>query len=205
MADLIIKSSTGSGNNLLIQGADSSPAITIAETGTTTFAENATLSGTANVYGQGTFPAGHVIQTVTNSHTAQSVARATASYAIATVSGGAQPYTGQITGVASNSTVLVHMSWLAYMSTDGIDGTSWCLYREGTIIYQHTSGHQWYFGGSSITEPSQFYHPMSWSIMDTDPGTGTVNYYLGHRVYSSASSSVESNQPFQIILQEIQG
>jgi hypothetical protein len=45
MADLIIKPSTGSGNNLIIQGADTSPAITVSETGTTTFAEATTLSG----------------------------------------------------------------------------------------------------------------------------------------------------------------
>ena len=51
MADFIIKSAAGTGNNTLIQGADASPAITIAETGTTTFAENVTMSGTANALG----------------------------------------------------------------------------------------------------------------------------------------------------------
>ena len=64
MADLIIKPSTG--NNLVIQGGDNSPAITVGNTGTTTFAENATLSGTANNLGtitsSTTFPAGHVLQ-----------------------------------------------------------------------------------------------------------------------------------------------
>ena len=49
MADLIIKSSPS--NNLVIQGGDNSPAITVGNTGTTTFAENATLSGTANNIG----------------------------------------------------------------------------------------------------------------------------------------------------------
>ena len=57
MANLIIKSSA---DNLVLQGSDASPAITVGATGTTTFAENATLSGTANVYGEGSFPAGHV-------------------------------------------------------------------------------------------------------------------------------------------------
>ena len=61
MANLIIKSSA---DNLVLQGSDASPAITVGTTGTTTFAENATFSGTANVYGAGTFPAGHVIQTI---------------------------------------------------------------------------------------------------------------------------------------------
>ena len=49
MADLIIKAS--SNNDLVIQGSDDSPAITIGDTGTTTFAENATMSGTANNLG----------------------------------------------------------------------------------------------------------------------------------------------------------
>jgi hypothetical protein len=48
MANLIIKSSA---NDLVIQGSDESPAITVGATGTTTFAENATLSGTANNLG----------------------------------------------------------------------------------------------------------------------------------------------------------
>ena len=46
MADLIIKSSPS--NNLVIQGGDNSPAITVGNTGLTTFAENATLSGAGN-------------------------------------------------------------------------------------------------------------------------------------------------------------
>ena len=48
MANLIIKSSA---NDLVIQGSDESPAITVAAAGTTTFAENTTLSGTANNLG----------------------------------------------------------------------------------------------------------------------------------------------------------
>ena len=43
MANLIIKSSA---DNLVLQGSDASPAITIGATGTTTFAENATFSAT---------------------------------------------------------------------------------------------------------------------------------------------------------------
>ena len=45
MADLIIKSSA---DNLVLQGSDASPAVTVGATGTTTFAENATFSGWIN-------------------------------------------------------------------------------------------------------------------------------------------------------------
>jgi hypothetical protein len=48
MANLIIKSSA---DNLVLQGSDASPAITVAAAGTTTFAENATLSGNCNIGG----------------------------------------------------------------------------------------------------------------------------------------------------------
>ena len=69
MANLIIKSSA---DNLVLQGSDASPAITVGATGTTTFAENATLSGTANALGTVTsgnlsntailHPSGHVVK-----------------------------------------------------------------------------------------------------------------------------------------------
>ena len=55
MANLIIKSSA---DDLVLQGSDASPAITVGATGTTTFAENATLSGTAN--NLGTVTAGNI-------------------------------------------------------------------------------------------------------------------------------------------------
>ena len=51
MANLIIKSSA---DDLVLQGSDASPAITVGATGTTTFAENATFSGTANNLGTAT-------------------------------------------------------------------------------------------------------------------------------------------------------
>ena len=76
MANLIIKSSA---DNLVLQGSDASPAITVGATGTTTFAENTTLSGTANAIGTVAtgnisntaivYPAGHILQTGTASAT----------------------------------------------------------------------------------------------------------------------------------------
>jgi len=81
MANLIIKSSA---DNLVLQGSDASPAITVAAAGTTTFAENATLSGTANNLGTVTagnlsntaivYPAGHVVkQSVVNNEISGSI------------------------------------------------------------------------------------------------------------------------------------
>ena len=80
MANLIIKSSA---DNLVLQGSDASPAITVGATGTLTFAENVTMSGTANNLGTvtagsiaggtitsaTTFPNGHIVQISTIAHT----------------------------------------------------------------------------------------------------------------------------------------
>ena len=49
MANLILKAS--SGNSLVVQGGDASPAITVGNTGQATFAEPATMSGTLGVTG----------------------------------------------------------------------------------------------------------------------------------------------------------
>ena len=63
MANLIIKSSA---DNLVLQGSDASPAITVGATGTTTFAENAsfTTGNIGTLTSATTFPAGHVLQVV---------------------------------------------------------------------------------------------------------------------------------------------
>jgi hypothetical protein len=69
MANLIIKSSA---DNLVLQGSDASPAITVGATGTTTFAENATLSGTGNqITSLGTVTAGTLGSAVNLNHDAQ--------------------------------------------------------------------------------------------------------------------------------------
>ena len=86
MANLIIKSSA---DNLVLQGSDASPAITVGATGTTTFAENATFSGTANNLGTTTagtltsgvtFPAGHVVQVVFSSFDPSNLTSSSTSY-----------------------------------------------------------------------------------------------------------------------------
>ena len=60
MANLIIKSSA---DNLVLQGSDASPSMTVGATGTITFAENVTMSGTGNNIG--TVTAGTIGSAVT--------------------------------------------------------------------------------------------------------------------------------------------
>ena len=134
MADMIIKPS--SGNNLVVQGGDSSPAITVANTGTTTFAENATMSGTLGVTGNTTlsgtannlgtitsattFPAGHVIQSktkeiqLTDGESNYCTTNATAGSVINTASTNLE-----VTGFSSGSGNLVKGDW----SAGAVNGT----------------------------------------------------------------------------------
>jgi hypothetical protein len=107
MANLIIKSSA---DNLVLQGSDASPAITVGATGTTTFAENATMSGTANNLGTSTagtlssgvtFPSGHIIQTITDSDTGTTRSVTGSNY------GDVAGLSCQITSVGLNSKFLI--------------------------------------------------------------------------------------------------
>ena len=125
MANLIIKSSA---DNLVLQGSDASPAITVGATGTTTFAENATLSGTGNqitslgsvttgAMGSGvTLPAGHVVQlaTVTSGTTESS---GTSQNAFLDT-----PVVGSITPRYSDSNILIMASYTCYLYNTSSDG-----------------------------------------------------------------------------------
>ena len=116
MANLIIKSSA---DNLVLQGSDASPAITVGATGTTTFAENATFSGTANNLGTTTagtlssgvtFPAGHVLQTVIETNSTET---STTSTSFAEVNAGLSP---TITPSATSSKILIMASSGGYIT-----------------------------------------------------------------------------------------
>jgi len=171
---------------------------TLSVGGTTVFDGSALQSGV-------TFPAGHVIQTVSNQVTASSTARTVNSFAkVVRASDSALVFTGQITNVGASNKVLAMMKVNTYtVQNDAADGGAICLYRGDDIIYSHPSGHANYHG--SAPSGMGYYTDWQYCFLDTSPDTGTNNYYMGYRIYSNASIIVEGNQPFHIILQEIQG
>jgi hypothetical protein len=205
MANLIIKSTA---NDLVIQGSDASPAITAGATGTTTFAENATLSGTANNLGTSTagtigsgvtFPVGHVVQTVSDSITGDGVS---ITQALGTGYVRADTMTKQITGVVSGNDVLITMNFgYEISSNDVADGGAFCIFRESAVISSHNDGHQIYVGQGQ----HNWYNICHLSYLDTSPAVGTNNYYVGRCTYNNASIRIDAAQKFNIILQEIQG
>ena len=111
MANLIIKSSA---DNLVLQGSDASPAITVGATGTTTFAENMTLSGTANNLGTissaTTFPAGHIIKTHKLTYRITSTQNIALSNSNSVVTYSSPGGAMEITGITATQGNLLHIS-----------------------------------------------------------------------------------------------
>ena len=111
MANLIIKSSA---DNLVLQGSDASPAITVGATGTTTFAENATFSGTANNLGTVTattkFPAGHIIKIGTDTNATTGAGVSVSGSVGSANTHGYQLFNTSFTPLFANSKILLQTS-----------------------------------------------------------------------------------------------
>ena len=184
MANLIIKSSA---DNLVLQGSDASPAITVGATGTTTFAENATFSGTANVYGAGTFPAGMITKYERTLSTGPSPQDSTSSYVDVT------GFTQAITPTAASSKILVMLSCQVQTNPSGtyngqcdmsinrsIDGGSYTAIAAKNV-------------GNYIQETYTSYHNNDCNITTLD----SPSYSLGNAItykmqVKSADTSVTS-------------
>ncbi len=176
MADLIIKPS--SGNDLVIQGGDNSPAITVGNTGTTTFAENATLSGTANNLGTissaTTFPSGHVKNTWYHGCTsASAIAVSTSAWTSISTSANITITSGNKLvvwyGGAVMATSAKHWGWNIFIDGDEIGSTSW-----GTgITHGTTTYNGWHYFGSHTVYPITSTGTVSCELK-LKVGTGTV-------------------------------
>ena len=172
MANLIIKSSA---DNLVLQGSDASPAITVGATGTTTFAENATLSGTANNIGTTTagtlssgvtFPAGHV------KNTWYKGTSRTSGLAISNTS------TFQDCSCAADISVtsgnLLFLWWSGSVMTASAKHWSFCMYVDGDATGNTSWGNGIYHGTTTISGWMAF-AGQAVHVLDT---TGTVTVEL---------------------------
>ena len=178
MANLIIKSSA---DNLVLQGSDASPAITVGATGTTTFAENATLSGTANNLGTSTagtlssgvtFPAGHIIQ-MRNKVIGPSSQVSTGDGVETDITG----LTDTITITAGNK-VLVIASATLFGAAGGTDaGMAWELYSvSGSAV----------LGIDSSTNTSLSYY---WEAPGSSNPQHKSNSFIIHGPYTPSGTS----------------
>ena len=198
MADFIIKSAAGTGNNTLIQGADASPAITISETGTTTFAENATFSGTANVYGAGIFPAGHVVNTsqVHDRDVASHINTTSSSHAASGIIVSTPACTG------SNYNICT-LSCGSYSEGNALANVILYANKNGAGYSQVTgaSGNQ--AGGIRHYYSDHRFLTIQW-VDNNGLTAGTNIYQIYFRTASSTFYLVHSGNDYQFVVQEIQ-
>ena len=230
MANLIIKSSA---DDLVLKGSGGSSAITVGATGTTTFAENATLSGTANNLGtvtagtlshgttlQGwadasndgvTFPVGHVIQTVPKNFYGGST----------TVSGTTWTptyYVFAITPQRNNSKILVNFSvgltaTVSASYSDGggavalfrdIGGAGYPAAGSPTKIF-NASGIDHYIYNSTTAEVFENNARLHFSFIDSPATESVVTYKIYLRQWALRSNIIAGNwsQECCSVLQEI--
>jgi hypothetical protein len=195
MANLIIKSSA---DNLVLQGSDASPAITVGATGTTTFAENATMSGVTTLTNAtitaGTFPSGHIIQ-VNSSH----------GYALQNLDTDIDVVMEvSLSNVEASSHVYISWQIPFLINTDSTsnEGAEVYLYRDassqsvgatvsGTNIVAGDAGNTdavgWIFKSAADVE---LYSTESGSCIDESALTGTNVYKLCASSYSTTSPVV---------------
>ena len=208
MANLIIKSSA---DNLVLQGSDASPAITVGATGTTTFAENTTLSGTANNLGTvatmvlptasatAVYPVGHVVQTTSrfrdSTLTNLGTQTGTGNFANTVV-------TGTITPKYDDSSIIIFANFVMQIGDDvGDSGVGFRIVKTGTGVTSlhgsprigpvdgdtQTEGHaSYYFNGYNY---NQMVMPNQLVQVDNDcETTNTITYTLQGIIYNIGSN-----------------
>ena len=156
------------------------------------------------------FPAGHVLQTLLRTKNDESSAvQNSNSYSKVVDSSGNAEWYGAITPASGNK-VLINFNFVAYVAqTDANDGVAFCIYRENTIILQHTNKHSLYHGDVNSTH--NFYAPVHLCFLDETPGgdgSTEIKYFLGSSDYDTSGVQIHSastGQPFVSVLQEIKG
>ena len=209
MANLIIKSTA---NDLVIQGSDESPAITVGATGTTTFAEaatmsgNVTMSGTANNLGTstaGTLTSGVTFPGATGTNTAGHVVAVkhhsdSTNYTIDGVGNqDCANYNMAYTPASATNRLLIQMSVLLYVTDENTignhegQGSAWIRdVTNGTnlslcgLFLMYTSGSttHQYFRG---TATSMFCHVPTLS-------SGSITYSI--RLAGAGSNETYTDQ-----------
>ena len=163
-------------------------------------------AGITGTFGSGvTFPTGHIIQTVFNTYNDQNSDVTSSTTFARVVKDSVYHWKGQIDNVGENNHVLIHMTFGFSLSKTAVNvGAGFGVFRGSTAIFT-PSAISWYWQASSSTLIER-YKQASITWMDTSPGTGTNEYYLGYRNDNSSSLYVRSTSghiPFVCTLMEI--
>jgi len=155
------------------------------------------------------FPAGHVIQTVSNFYDTNNSDTSTSStFAKVSVTTGSvsYPYGATINNVEANSYVDITMSFIGYFynGTGTEVGGGFGIYKEDVeTLKAHVTGFYWYGSGTSAKECRI---PINLHFIDESPATGSNTYTLGYKAYTNCGIKVmtySTYQAFQCTLKEI--
>jgi len=189
MANLIIKSSA---DNLVLQGSDASPAITVGATGTTTFAENATMSGVTTLANAtitaGTFPAGHVLQVLSTTKT-DTFSHATTT--VTTITG----LTVAITPSSTSNKILI-MGGVNFGKVNDNSGYPLKLFKDSTEIGIGGAAGTRPLGMADLNMPAysgDFMEHRYVSFLDSPNTTSAITYSF--RIVSRDSTAITINSP----------
>ena len=172
MADLIIKPATGDGNKLILQDKAGGAVLTTADSGATIANATLTTPTIANM-ANCTFPVGHIIQFVTATGNAASIAGQRSSYITTNV-------TGSITPKLAGSKIYVHAVFNIgiLVTTNAGDSLFTNIYRSGSSVtdeYIETDGYDVYFEAAPRTSNAQWAarNPIAW--YDTPSHSNTTD------------------------------
>jgi hypothetical protein len=172
MGNLIIKGKGGAGNKLILQDQAGAAVLTTADSGATIANATLTTPTIANM-ANCTFPAGHIIQFVTATGNAASIAGQRSSYITTNV-------TGSITPKLAGSKIYVHAVFNIgiLVTTNAGDSLLTNIYRSGSSVtdeYIETDGYDVYFEAAPRTSNAQWAarNPIAW--YDTPSHSNTTD------------------------------
>ena len=211
---------TTDGSTRTITGTGSLEASTLTQT------PNASLTGMTGTMGSGvTFPAGHIVQIVSDDITTAAESDNTNSGTLILVERGSNIYDWkkQITGVTAGNWVYVTMGFkfFSYRATTDVLGCGFGIFHStaddgsGTsVIYEQAGDTQYFHIAQASGGSYQNAEYIQFSYMHKSPSAGNNTYYLGYkgqnngsdhvRVMSQAIAGATGGTPFHVTLMEIQ-
>ena len=195
---------------------DSSANRTLTGTGTLRMGhatEKTSISGFTGVLDSGvnldsaTFPAGHVVQVISNTYNSSNSDTITSSTFTRANASGTHHWSGQITSVGADNYVFISMTFMVqlYKTSTTTVGGRFGIFREAAAIMT-PADHQFYYSGGD-TETKNYYLPVVLNWLDKSPATGTNEYFLGYSSRDTTTVKIFSEsgaQPFSCILMEVQ-
>ena len=194
MADLVIKPSSG---NLVLKDDQNVARLTLAtSTGNTTFTGATTLANATIT--AGTFPAGHIIQTVQGSHTGE---LSTTSTTWVTIHSNLGP---SITPSSASNKILVQFHFPSYIDTSSKYHTA-TIFRDSTNIGGDGTATTGYgFGMNYNSNAADSMCVISGAVIDSPNTTSSVTYSIRHRVSGGTGYSSINTSTATILLMELQ-